>query len=404
MENLLSHGIYPVAKNNYGGKANIMKINRRKFLQKTGLAVSGLAVASSIPGAIPARAQGSKGPHQYIIVEGHHDIWEFNDRFALDDPSQNSPLRDFLLPRLLAGGVDVIIMPAGGDSVDQRGGSDKMFEGSMRVLDMILTEIEKTDGQVSLIRSVKDIPVSPDPDHLKIFLDLEGGGPIQIDPEPEYHPDRRLALLRNFFRLGVRGMQLTHHARNQLGDGFWEGKMAGRLSGFGVEVVQEMNRLGMMIGVSHLSANGIFHTAEISKHPIVSTHTNPQKLINTPRQHMDEEIKAIASTGGITGIRYIEQQTTYEMLVGAIDHMVNLVGVEHVGVGWLGHDAGHPAVGYVPGFSKEPPPEGVEAQTMYQHWENFIKLLEKHGYSSDEIALILGGNYLRIWKEILPSV
>jgi len=381
-----------------------MRINRRQFLQKSGRSVMSLALASQFLNSKVAKAQDKKGPHQYVIVQGHHDIWEFNDRFALNDPSQNSPLRDFLLPRLLDGGVDVIIMPAGGDSVDQRGGSDKLFEGSMRVLDMILTEIEKTNGKVSLIKSVKDIPKVPNPDHLKIFLDIEGGGPIQIDPEPGYHRDRRLALLRNFFRLGVRGMQLTHHARNQLADGFWEGKMAGRLSKFGVEVVEEMNRLGMMIGVSHLSANGIYHVAEITKHPIVSTHTNPQKFINTPRQHMDDEIKAIASTGGIVGIRYIEQKTSYEMLVDEIEYMVNLVGLKHVGVGWLGHDVGHPAVGYIPGYSKEPPPGGVEAQTMYQHWDNFLNLLVKRGYTENDIALILGGNYLRIWKEILPAV
>ncbi len=378
-------------------------MKRRKFLQKSGFTVAALSIASGYTLVNSLKAQEKKGPHQYIIVEGHHDIWEFNDRFALDDPSQNSPLNDFLLPRLLAGGVDVVIMPAGGDSVPQRGGGDKLFEGSMRVLDMILTEIEKTNGKVFDYQIQKRYTsVQSDPDHVKFFLDMEGGGPIQIDPEPGYHPDRRLSLLRNFFRLGVRGMQLTHHARNQLADGFWEGKMAGRLSNFGVEVVQEMNRLGMMIGVSHLSANGIYHVAEITKHPVVSTHTNPQKFINTPRQHMDEEIKAIASTGGIVGIRYIEQETSYEMLVDEIDYMVNLVGVDHVGVGWLGHDAGHPAVGYVPGYSKEPPPGGVEAQSMYEHWNNFIQLLEKHGYKDTEIALILGGNYLRIWQEILP--
>lgn len=385
-------------------------LTRRKFLKTSGatslagLTGINLAVASPLIGIKSSFAQENRGPHQYLIVEGHHDIWEFNDRFALNDPSQNSPLRDYLLPRLLAGGVDVVIMPAGGDSIAQRGGSDKLFEGSMRVLDMLLVEIEKTNGKVSLIKSVEDIPKAPDPDHVKIFLDIEGGGPIQIAPEPGYNPDRRLALLRNFFRLGVRGMQLTHHARNQLGDGFWEGKMGNRLSNFGVEVVQEMNRLGMMIGVSHLSANGIIHAAEISKHPIVSTHTNPQKFINTPRQHMDEEIKAIASTGGLVGIRYIEQKTTYELLVEEIDYMIQMVGIDHVGIGWLGHDAGHPAVGYVPGFSKEPPPDGIESQSMFEHWNNFINLLEQRGYTEREIALILGGNYLRIWKKILPSV
>ena len=380
-----------------------MNINRRQFLQKSGMTVTGLAMASPFLNLRNARAQAKKGPHDYIIVEGHRDIWEFNDRFALHDRSQNSPLRDFLLQRLLDGGVDVVIMPAGGDSVEERGGSEKLLEGSMRVIDMLLTEIEKTNGRASLIKSVKDLPTEPNSDHLRIFLDLEGGASIQIDPEPGYPRDRRLALLRDFFRLGVRGMQLTHHGRNQLADGVWEGKMAGRLSNFGVEVVQEMNRLGMMIGVSHLSANGIYHVVEITKQPIVSTHTNPQKFINTPRQHMDEEIKAIASTGGIVGIRYMEERTSYEMLVDEIEYMVNMVGVEHVGIGWLGHDVGHPAVGYVPGFSKEPPPGGVEGQTMNQHWTNFINLLGERGFKESEIALILGGNYLRIWKEILPA-
>ena len=117
-------------------------MNRRKFLEKSCYTFAGLAIASHSKSAFALNPVGKRGPHQYIIVEGHHDIWEFNDRFALNDPSQNSPLRDFLLPRLLAGGVDVVIMPAGGDSVQQRGGSDKLFEGSMRVLDMLLMEIE----------------------------------------------------------------------------------------------------------------------------------------------------------------------------------------------------------------------------------------------------------------------
>lgn len=345
----------------------------------------------------------SGGPHDYIIVEGHRDIWEFNDRFALNDRSQHSPLRDFLMPRLIEGGVDVVIMPAGGDSVPERGGSDRLLEGSLRVVDMLLREIEKTDGKVSIIRSKTDIPDSPLKDHVKVFLDLEGGASIEVEPEPGYHPDRRLSLLRTFFRLGVRGMQLTHQGRNQLGDGVAEGKMGGRLSRFGVEVVKEMNRLGMMIGVSHLSANGIFHVAEITSRPIASTHTNIQKFINTSRQHSDEELKAIASTGGLIGVRYIEGETSYDLLADEIDYMVQLIGIDHIGVGWLGHDIGHPRVGQVPGFTEEPPPGEVEAQRMYDHWARFIEILENRGYTGQGISKILGGNFLRIWKDILPD-
>ncbi len=340
----------------------------------------------------------ASNPHEYVIVEGHRDIWEFNDRFALNDRNQHSPLRDFLLPRLIDGGVDVVIMPAGGDSVPERGGSDRLLEGSLRVVDMLLSEIEKTGGQASIVKTKADIPSSPLKDHVKFFLDLEGGGSIEIEPEPEYHPDRRLALLRTFFRLGVRGMQLTHQGRNQLADGVAEGKMGSRLSRFGVEVVEEMNRLGMMIGVSHLSANGIFHVAEITKKPIASTHTNIQKFINTPRQHSDEELKAIASTGGVIGIRYIEGQTSYEMLADEIDYMVELIGIDHIGIGWLGHDIGHPRVGQVPGFTEESPPGEVEKQSMQDHWARFIGILENRGYKREEIAKILGGNFLRIWR------
>jgi len=379
------------------------RINRRDFLVKTGSAVAGAGIGGFLLNSALAGKTIVQNPYRYIIVEGHRDIWEFNDRFSLGDRSQNSPLNDYLLPRLMEGGVNVVIMPAGGDSVPERGGSDYLLKGSLQVIDMLLTEIEKTEGKASVIRTRKDIPTTPEKNHVYFFLDMEGGGSIQIDPEPDVPSDRKLSLLRNFFRLGVRGMQLTHNGRNQLADGINEGKMAGKLSKFGVEVVREMNRLGMMIGVSHLSANGIFHAAELTSKPIVSTHTNLQKFINTPRQHSDDEIKAIAGTGGIIGIRYIVNETSYDLLADEIDYLADLVGIEHTGIGWLGHDAGHPEVGYVPDFSDAPLPGGIEGQSMFEHWDRFITILDNRGYSEDDIALILGGNYLRIWKDILPE-
>jgi membrane dipeptidase len=278
------------------------------------------------------------------------------------------------------------------------------LEGSLRVVDMLLTEIEKTDGAVSIIRTTADLPTRPDRNHVRVFLDLEGGSPIQYqEPEPEFHPERRLAMLRNFFRLGVRGMQLTHNGRNMLGVGIAEGKVGSRLSEFGVEVVREMNRLGMMVGVSHLSAAGIDHATKISTKPVVSTHTNIQRFINTPRQHSDDEVKAIASTGGIVGVRYIAGETEYGLLADEIDYLVRLVGAEHVGIGWLGHDIGHPRPGMVPARTNAPKPSGTEGETMFQHWHRLIGVLEKRGYSEQQIALFLGGNFLRIWKDILPQ-
>ena len=229
-------------------------------------------------------------------------------------------MTNFILPRKIDGGQSVVIIAAGGDSLEERDGNEVMFEGSMRVLDMILSDIaiEASNGKASIIRTKADIPTRPNSGKVQFFLDIEGGGSIQANPEPTFSPDRSLALLRQFFRLGSRGLQLTHNGRNQLGDGRGIDKLGSKLTPFGVSVVQEMNRLGMMVGVSHLSANGVFHAAEISKHPIVSTHQNLERFVKSRPlvEIMDEEAKAIAKTGGIVGIRYIPEVTPYSTIIG----------------------------------------------------------------------------------------
>jgi membrane dipeptidase len=368
------------------------RLTRRQFLDRSATLAAGAVLVSHDAALQAQRPAGGRRPHDYIVVEGHRDIWEFNDRFKLRDKNQHSPLRDFIVPRLIEGGLSVVIMPAGGDSVDERGGETGLLEGSLRVLDMLLVEIERTNGKATLIKTKADVPTRPNQGTVQIFLDLEGGGSIQIDPEPEFHPDRRLALLRHFFRLGVRGMQLTHNGRNMLAEGIEGGKMGSRLSKFGVEVVQEMNRLGMIVGVSHLSANGVLHVAEITKQPIVSTHQNINPFLKSPLELTPEEVKAIARTGGVIGLRYIEGQTPYTLLVDECEYLAKTVGVQHIGIGWLGHDKGHPYYGYVPGATKPSrPPSDIENQSMYEHWETFIRMLAERGFSDQDIGMIVGG-------------
>jgi membrane dipeptidase len=92
------------------------------------------------------------------------------------------------------------------------------------------------------------------------------------------------------------------------------------------------------------------------------------------------------------------------MLIPAdeVEYLAKLVGVEHIGVGWLGHDKANPSSGEVEGHITRTC-SGVEAETMRQHWDSFIKMLSERGLTDDQIGLILGGNYLRIWKQILPA-
>src|SRR6266478_2709681 len=379
------------------------KATRRGFLSQTGSLIGAGALASAI--APQGRAATTKGPRDFVIVEGHRDIWEPPGSTRLKEDAQHWPIADFIAPRLIEGGVSVVIMPAGGDSLEERDEQDELLEGSMRVLDLILSDIDKAGNKVSIIRTKADVPSKPNGGKVQFFLDIEGGGSIQTNaPEPRFPPDRSLALLRQFFRLGVRGVQLTHNGRNQLGDGRAVDKMGSKLTPFGVAVIQEMNRLGMMVGVSHLSANGVYHAAEVSKQPIVSTHQNLERFVKSRPlvEIMDEEAQAIAKTGGIVGIRYIVNVTPYKLLADEVEYLAKLIGVEHIGVGWLGHDKANPSGGEGEGHTTRTY-GGVEAQTMHDHWGNFIKMLSERGLTDDQIGLILGGNYLRLWKQILPS-
>lgn len=339
---------------------------------------------------------GQSGPQDYVLVEGHRDIYEFNDRFA---KGESSPLKDSMLPRYLDGGLDVIIMPCTGTAPRHRQGNNKILEGALQTLQMIKREVQKAGEQAGILTKASDIPESPSENKVLFFLDMEGAEAIQINPESDIKPSDRLALLHSFYDLGVRGIQLTHNERNYLADGIqMEGEGAGTLTPFGVDVVKEMNRIGMMVGVSHLADVGLFDVAKISSDPIVSTHTNINQFIDTPRQHSDEEIKAIASTGGIISIRYImsdDLKTSYEFLIDEIDYIVDLVGVDHTGVGWYGHDKGDPRGGAHEGHTE------IEVSSMYEQRSKFISLLKGRGYSDDKISKIMGENYLRVWKEIL---
>ena len=175
----------------------------------------------------------------------------------------------------------------------------------------------------------------------------------------------------------------------------------------GVEVVQEMNRFGMMVGVSHLSRAGVLHVAEITKQPIVSTHQNIVPFVKSSQalELTPEEVQAVAATGGVIGLRYIEGQVPYRVLADECEHLAKAVGVQHIGIGWLGHDAGHPYYGWEPGAPPDPRRRlsDVETQTLAQHWETFIGLLAERGFTDDQIAMIVGGNFLRVMRAVLPE-
>ena len=139
-------------------------------------------------------------------------------------------------------------------------------------------------------------------------------------------------MLRVYHRLGVRMVGLVHSLRNLLADGVADNRTKGGLSQFGVEVVEELDKLGMIVDVSHLSDASFWDVLEISKDPVVASHSNARAVCNHPRNMTDDMIRALADRGGVMGMNFATdfvhpKNPSVETLV---DHIVDLVGSEHV--------------------------------------------------------------------------
>lgn len=218
-----------------------------------------------------------------------------------------------------------------------------------------------------------------------------------------------------FYGLGQRISQLTYNARNRIGNGSTERTDEG-LSHFGVAIVERMNQVGMAVDVSHCGDQTTLDAFEVSSRPVLITHSNCRALVpGHPRCKTDEAIRAMARSGGvmgITGVRMfvsLEEPTTVEHVIDHFDHVRDLVGVEHLGVGsdmdLYGYDALAEAMrasiraGYDDSyaFRERIDIEGLDhPQRMFDLTEGLVR----RGYTDAHIEGILGGNFMRVLGEI----
>ncbi len=218
-----------------------------------------------------------------------------------------------------------------------------------------------------------------------------------------------------FHRLGQRVSQLTYNTRNLIGNGSTERRDEG-LSDFGVEIVDRMNNVGMAVDVSHCGDRTTLDAFEVSTKPVLVTHSNCRALVpGHPRCKTDEAIRAMAASGGvmgITGVRMFvraEEPTTIEHLLDHFDHVRDLVGVDHLGVGsdidLHGYDDMPPEqlnrlrAGYKDSYAFR---EKIDTDG-FDHPRRTYDLVEgliRRGYTDEQIELILGGNFRRALAEI----
>ena len=348
-------------------------------------------------------------PYECVVAELHRDSFEVMHRRR---EGQAHPLVEGLLPRFLNGGYDVVVFIVGGDSVTHRNMSDRPLEGSLDVMDFFINECQASDGKASIIKYKEDVPDEPDKDHVWFLMELEGGRPFQEDYSSGRRMHEKLATLRAFYRMGLRSVQLTHNGRNELADGMHDWRTGGGLSEFGVAVVREMNRLHMLIGVSHLTDRCLFEVLEVSSDPVIASHCNARAVLDHRRNLTDDQLRALAQNGGIVGIHFLTmmlvekgdgRNPTLEDYMRHIDHVSELIGPQHIGFGILGNDPTY--TDCFPRTARDTirTPEHPDGMEYGDQAALLMEGLDKRGYSTEEIHGIMGGNFARVMRQVLPS-
>lgn len=223
-----------------------------------------------------------------------------------------------------------------------------------------------------------------------------------------------VAYLRIFHRLGLRSLGLTHNWRNSLADGCNE-VSGGGLTHFGLDVVKECNRLGIVVDVAHLSDKGIEHVLKVSTHPIVASHSNARAVYNIRRNLPDELIQGIAQAGGVIGFHAAnflvmdQPNPTMEHLLRHILHVAEVGGIDCVGVGldlmeeWhefnLRAMEGAPRYAGVPA-KPGPPFEYPAGMQSVGDLPNVTAALMSSGWSEEAVTKFLGGNFLRVYEKV----
>jgi len=354
---------------------------------------------------LPERpARFSYNPDDYVVLEGHRDHTEMTERRKEGEPS---PFAGTMLRRMIDGGYQGSIYVLGGDGDHHRAGDTRPLVGSLDVLDLFFEEVRK-EPRAALILNKRDVPEEPHPNTIRFIIEIEGGHPFQEDYSSGRSIQRRLHLFRTFFRLGMRHMHIAHNGRNELASGHNDESAGGRLSEFGVAIVKEANRLGVTMTLGHLDEPSWFHVLEVSEQPVLCTHSNATALVKHRRNCTDAQLKALAQQGGVVGVHLWSpiqdpNKPTLDELVGHVRYIADLIGPQYIGFGVLNREPSY--LRWSRSARRDlimttDEPGGVDYR---RGLEMFIERLDRAGFTQEDVRGILGGNYLRVFKQNLPE-
>ena len=338
------------------------------------------------------------------------------------------------LPVLRRQGVGLLHLCVGGGHAAQvmYGATDKHFFWDVhRNLDMLLCEEEQGTGQFILCRRAEDLDRAVREGKIAIVAALAGGR--ALGGKSNY---QALGNLRTLYRAGLRALQLTGNGRNRLGDGCGQHRTQGRLTDYGVAVVREADRLGMVLDTAQLNDAGFFDLAEQTDSPLLDSHTCARELSDHPQNIGRERMEAIGRSGGVVALSFRtalvateKEQADISDLLRQIDYAVETAGIDHVALGpdYCGFKTpkdrqtlrGLANLGFVesdyqtpyqsekyPGYLESVwygirKDDFISGPSCRERFPEVIDALRCHGYQEEDCAKLLGQNLLRLYRTVL---
>jgi membrane dipeptidase len=387
------------------------------FASMSCLLVAGLAL-STVSVSVKAR----KLHFSSIVVDTHDDTTQrfLDGKFDLGERTNTGGID---IPRMKEGGLDAIFFSIW---IPSKVTGPEAVRRALQQIDAVREQVHKHPRDMVLATTAAEIREAKKKGQIAALMGVEGGHMINSD----------LAVLRKFAGLGVRYMTLTHSGNDEWADSSTDKAVHNGLTDFGKGVVREMNRLGVMVDISHVSDKTFADALAISTAPMIASHSSCRAICDAPRNMTDEMMKALAAKGGVVQINYhvgflsqefrdaekadpkinaaIEREVTkrcgdneacqllegdkltreaveqgklprvgYEKIIEHIDHAVKVAGADHVGLG-----------------------SDFDGANMPYRMEDASKLpliteaLLKKGYSESDVRKILGENTLRVMTEV----
>jgi len=349
---------------------------------------------------------------QMMVDEGY-DITQRHDYGQVD------------VPRMRQGHAEGVFLSIWTDAV--RYTPPESIRRALDQIDAVRREVAQHPADLALATTADQVMAAKERGQIALLMGVEGGHMIDSD----------LAVLRTYFQLGVRYLTLTHTEHTPWADTSSHPPAHNGLTDFGKQVVREMNHLGMMVDISHVADKTFYDAVETSAAPVIASHSSCRALADVPRNMTDDMLRAMAKNGGVVHINYFEGfldrgftdrlgalkdeqdrqderenqapkfgdcsqlgpatrtinaqrnaklgRVPLSRLLDHFDHAVKMAGVDHVGLGsdFDGAD--------------DQFPEGMEDISKIP---NLVRGLMERGYSDDDILKILGGNTLRVMREV----